>query len=125
MVDLKHNIRLNYIPTLLVWSIFFSFYYQSTGRGNKPEPEDSIKLEFKTKEGTWNRVWGKEGYALTSDSVFSRKVIAIKDSAYFHKNFEFRFTNYATLSGSLDHWHIDYVRIDLDNDTINKDITWV
>jgi hypothetical protein len=106
-------------------SIFFSFYYQSTGRGNKPEPEDSIKLEFKTKEGTWNRVWGKEGYALTSDSVFSRKVIAIKDSAYFHKNFEFRFTNYATLSGSLDHWHIDYVRIDLDNDTINKDITWV
>jgi hypothetical protein len=106
-------------------SIYFSFYYQSTGRGNKPESEDSLKLEFKTKDGKWNRVWGKSGYALSADSLFSRKVIPIKDSAYFHEQFEFRFTNYATLSGSLDHWHIDYVRIDLDNDTINKDITWV
>lgn len=106
-------------------SIYFSFYYQSTGNGNKPEPEDSLKLEFKYKDGTWKRVWGMAGYALTADSLFSRKVIALKDTNYYHKQFEFRFTNYATLSGNLDHWHIDYVRLDLDADTINKDITWV
>ncbi len=106
-------------------SIYFSFYYQSTGRGNKPEPEDSLSLEFKAKDGTWKRVWGIPGYALTTDSVFSRKVIPLIDTIYYHKSFEFRFTNYATLSGNLDHWHIDYVRLDLDADTIIKDITWV
>lgn len=106
-------------------SIYFSFYYQSTGLGNKPETEDSLKLEFKYKDGTWKRVWGMAGYALTADSLFSRKVIALKDTNYYHSQFEFRFTNYATLSGNLDHWHIDYVRLDLDADTINKDITWV
>lgn len=106
-------------------SLYFSFYYQSTGLGNKPEPEDSLRLEFKTKQGTWKRIWGKAGYALTSDSVFSRVVFAIKDTNYFHNAFEFRFTNYATLSGNLDHWHIDYVRIDLAADTSINDITWV
>jgi hypothetical protein len=106
-------------------SIYFSFYYQSTGRGNKPEPEDSLRLEFKARDGSWKRVWGKEGYALTSDSLFSRKVIALKDTIYYHKSFEFRFTNYASLNGNLDHWHLDYVRLDLDADTIIKDITWV
>lgn len=106
-------------------SIYFSFFYQSTGLGNKPEPEDSLRLEFKAKDGSWKRVWGKAGYALTSDSLFSRAMIALKDTNYYHKNFEFRFTNYATLSGNLDHWHIDYVRLDLDADTIIKDITWV
>lgn len=106
-------------------SLFFSFFYQSTGLGNKPEPEDSLKLEFKAKDGSWKRVWGMAGYALTTDNLFSRKVFPLKDSIYFHKNFEFRFTNYATLSGNLDHWHIDYVRIDLEADTIIKDITWV
>ncbi len=106
-------------------SIYFSFYYQSTGRGNKPEPEDSIRLEFKAKDGTWKRVWGMPGYALSSDSIFSRKVISLSDTIFYHKSFEFRFTNYATLSGNLDHWHLDYVRLDLDADTINKDITWI
>jgi hypothetical protein len=106
-------------------SLYFSFYYQSTGRGNNPEPEDSLKLEFKAKDGTWKRVWGKSGYALTTDSLFSRKVIALQDTSFYHKDFEFRFTNYATLSGNLDHWHIDYVRLDLNADTIIKDITWV
>jgi hypothetical protein len=106
-------------------SIYFSFYYQSTGRGNKPEPEDSLRLEFKAEDGTWKRVWGKQGYALTTDSLFSRKVIALQDTIFYHKDFEFRFTNYATLGGNLDHWHIDYVRLDLYADTIIKDITWV
>lgn len=106
-------------------SIYFSFFYQSTGRGNSPEPEDSLTLEFKALDGSWKRVWGKSGYTLNNDSVFSRKVFPLNDSIFFHKNFEFRFTNYATLSGSLDHWHIDYVRIDLASDTIIKDIAWV
>ena len=49
-----------------------------------------------------------------------KKVIALKDTNYYHSQFEFRFTNYATFIRNLDHWHIDYVRLDLDADTINK-----
>jgi len=41
MVDLKHNIRLNYIPTLLVWSIFFSFY---TIQAQPTKPLSFIKV---------------------------------------------------------------------------------
>ena len=106
-------------------SLYFSFFYQSTGLGNQPEPMDSITLSFKAKDGTWKRVWSKNGYTLGTDGLFSRKVIAIKDTSFYHKNFEFRFTNYATLSGNLDHWHIDYVRIDIDADTTIKDIAWM
>lgn len=106
-------------------SVYFSFFYQSTGLGNAPEPEDSLTLEFKTANGEWLRMWGTAGYNIGLDSAFKRKMIPIQDSIFFHKDFEFRFTNYATLSGNLDHWHIDYVRIDLHNDTIIKDITWI
>ena len=35
-----------------------------------------------------------------------------KYTAYFHDGFRFRFRNKATPSGSLDHWHIDYVGLD-------------
>lgn len=106
-------------------SIYFSFFYQSTGLGNQPEPEDSLRLEFKARDGSWKRVWGKAGHAIPANNLFSRKTIAIKDTVFYHKSFEFRFTNYATLSGNLDHWHVDYVRLDLDADTVIKDITWV
>nr|MDQ3049119.1 T9SS type A sorting domain-containing protein [Bacteroidota bacterium] len=36
-------------------------------------------------------------------------MIAITDSLYLQKGFQFRFKNYATHSGNVDHWHIDYV----------------
>jgi len=39
--------------------------------------------------------------------------VIIIDSAIFLTNdFQFRFVNYATISGNFDHWHIDYIKID-------------
>ena len=35
----------------------------------------------------------------------------MKELRYLHPGFQFRFVNKATLSGSFDHWHLDYVRL--------------
>lgn len=91
-------------------SVYLSFFYEPQGYGNYPEEEDSLVLEFFSPvDREWHHVWAIEG----SDSVvFQQVMIPISDSAYLHNGFQFRFKNYATLSGALDHWHIDYIRLD-------------
>jgi hypothetical protein len=52
-------------------------------------------------------------------------MIPIKSSEFFHDLFQFRFRNFASVTGNNDHWHIDYVRIDANrniNDTVMNDI---
>ncbi len=93
-------------------SIYLSFYYQPQGRGNSPAAKDSLILEFKSPSGTtWDHIWSKTGSAIVYKDTLSWKLImvSITNPAYLQKGFQFRFRNYATLSGNLDHWHIDYV----------------
>ena len=89
----------------------FSFFYQPQGRGNSPESTDSLVLEFKAPGDAWQHVWSHEGTILPTDSSFTRVTIPLKNTPYMYNGFQFRFRNYATLSGNLDHWHIDYVII--------------
>lgn len=52
-------------------------------------------------------------------------MIPLKDSAFFHDDFQFRFRNYATLVGNYDQWHIDYVKLNSGrsfNDTLITDV---
>lgn len=92
-------------------SIYLSFYYQAKGRGNEPETEDSLVLQFWSPvDMTWTSVWNTAGQPL--DSNFKQVMVPIKDNKYFANGFQFRFKNYASLSGSFDHWHIDYVYIE-------------
>ncbi len=55
-------------------------------------------------------------WKITPDSAdsnsFVQVFIPITDVKYFRANFQFRFKNYATLSGNNDHWNLDYVRLD-------------
>lgn len=90
-------------------SVYFSFYYQAQGRGNAPETQDSLILQFKEQNDTvWTRVWARAGYQLGTDSLFNYVQIYVP-SQYYYGNFQFRFLNRATLSGNVDHWHIDLV----------------
>lgn len=121
-------IRLNYPASD---SIYFSFYYQPQGLGNAPEQADSLVLEFKG-AGTlasWDRIWAKKGKTLAiNDSSWTLVMIPITDTTYLKDGFQFRFKNYATLSGSLDHWNIDYVylnKVRNQNDTVFEDISFV
>ena len=109
-------------------SVYFSFYYQAQGRGNAPEVQDSLVLEFKDSLGNWLHIWAKPGYSIAADSSFFRVMIPVSDPQWFYNGFQFRFKNYATLSGNLDHWHLDYVKLNdfrSITDTIFDDIAFV
>lgn len=111
-------------------SVFFSFLYQPQGRGNFPDRDDSLILEFRDViSGAWDHVWGVPGLSTDlTDSSWTRVMLHITNPHYLEKGFQFRFANYATLSGNGDHWHIDYVYLNknrVSTDTIIKDMTFV
>lgn len=90
-------------------SVYFSFLYQAQGLCDAPETGDSLVLEFYAHDLLqWNRVWSTNGIPL---SDFKVAHIKIANPDYFKKGFQFRFKNYGGLSGSLDHFHIDYVNL--------------
>ncbi len=92
--------------TIVSDSVFLSFYYQAKGNGNQPEVNDSLRLEFFRKsDSTWVRQWATSGIALAN---FKLVMIPV-DTAYHNDAFQFRFKNFATLSGNVDHWNLDYV----------------
>ena len=115
----------------IIDSLYLSFYYQPQGLGNDPQENDSLVLEFLSPDSgsQWSNVWAKEGSVLSeNDSSWNLVMIPIINTSYLKKGFQFRFRNYATISGNLDHWHIDNIylnRIRTINDTIFTDISWV
>ncbi|MCG3164333.1 MAG: hypothetical protein POELPBGB_00087 [Bacteroidia bacterium] len=109
-------------------SLYLSFYYQPQGRGNAPEQSDSLILEFRTSVTNWTLIWSAEGDELPADSMFKQVMIAVDTSLWFTNDFQFRFRNHATLSGNVDHWHIDYVRLSNARhyqDTVYEDVAYV
>lgn len=107
-------------------SIYLSFLYQPQGLCDEPESSDSLILEFYAKDlDQWNEVWSVNGGPVTDFQVGH---IAIKNADYFTDAFQFRFKNWGGLSGSLDHFHLDYVTLrDLSGyqDTLFKDFAFV
>jgi hypothetical protein len=89
-------------------SIYLSFLYQTEGFGDIPESsDDSLYLEFYSPvTQLWKRVWRAEG-GPTSD--FKVAHISLTNPDYFQKGFQFRFANFGSLAGALDHFHIDFV----------------
>ena len=107
-------------------SVYLSFLYQPKGLCDQPEPSDSLVLEFYAKDlDQWNRIWSAQGEVYDG---FKQGHIAIKNSDYFKKGFQFRFKNYGGLSGSLDHFHLDYVNLRKfsgQQDTVIRDFAFV
>ncbi len=126
-INLKKNNNVNYTTAD---SIYLSFFYQSTGRGDDPETDDSLCVDFlNTITKKWTTVWRKAGFTPPiNDSTFYQVFLPIKDLVYFDSTFQFRFRNKATLSGSVDNWHIDYVYINKNRtikDTLVPDVSFV
>jgi hypothetical protein len=107
-------------------SVYFSFLYQKQGFGDIPEQGDSLVLEFYAIDlDQWFRVWSVNGGPV---SAFEVGHLLISDAKYFKKGFQFRFKNYGSLAGSLDHFHIDYVHLRTLSgyqDTLFKDFAFV
>lgn len=106
-------------------TLFLSFFYQPMGKGDWPNEEDSLLLEFKTLNDNWLTVWAVPGFSQRPEATFTQVLIQLNDPFYFVSDFQFRFRNLGT-SGNNDHWHIDYVVLDVNrdiNDTIRGDIS--
>ncbi|RFC53485.1 T9SS type A sorting domain-containing protein [Brumimicrobium aurantiacum] len=90
-------------------SVYFSFLYQTEGFGDAPESDDSLYLEFYSPvTELWQRVWRAEGAPNTDFKVGH---VALTNPDYFQNGFQFRFMNYGSMAGALDHFHIDYVNL--------------
>ncbi len=120
-------------------SIYFSFWYQPQGLGEKPDAEDSLVLQFYAAEqGVWNDVWSTEGMSLLQFQTlygddWKCVMIPVTDTMYLNNGFRFRFYNYASYAdlsfpswaSNADFWNIDYIYIDADrnmNDSLPEDL---
>ncbi len=127
----SHPVNMNYPASD---SIYLSFFYQPQGNGLEPRPYDSLCLDFFDVEDTlWINVWRIPGDTL---HPFKQVLIGIKDDRFLKEGFRFRFRNRASLPqnddykdkrGNVDHWNIDYVRLDRNrniSDTIIRDVAF-
>ena len=93
-------------------SIYISFYYEKKGYGDAPDAADSLVLEFNHPALGWTRQWFiKGGVTAGQDTFFTRVDILITDPVFLFDGFQFRFRSFGNVSGNLDHWHLDYVRL--------------
>ena len=89
-------------------SVYLSFAYQPAGWGEAPEPSDSLVLEFLKANGQWARVWFALGSGL---QPFRHVLVAVLDSACFFDGFRARWVNVGSMTGLVDCWNLDYVRL--------------
>lgn len=109
-------------------SLYLSFYFQPQGLSgdDQVQPIDSLLLEFYAPlEDRWYLVWWSEYFPL---APFQEVMLPITDERFLHDGFRMRFVNKGTLSGALDHWHLDYLRLGAQrtfDDTVLVDVAFV
>jgi hypothetical protein len=99
--------------------VFLSFFYQAGGKGDEPEENDTLVVEFFNAIDTlWQPVWALAG---DTNKPFQQVIIPVDDTIKSNA-FQFRFRNYTSMSASdvfggsgalsnVDQWHIDYVQL--------------
>lgn len=133
--DLLTSLPINLSGLTLDDSLFISFYYQPQGRGDAPEAGDSLVLEYYSPQTQdWYWAWSAKGSALKN---FKPVILPVSnDTLFYHKGFQFRFKNYASLTGifeaswasNADQWHIDYVYLNKGRtaaDTVLTDLAFI
>jgi len=115
-------------------SVYLSFFYEPKGFGDFPNLQDSLIVEALNQyTGNWDQLWATPGFSTFAelpDNRFRQVLINLPvtvapNTNYFFNQFQFRFRNKANLTGNVDHWHIDYVRLDRNrnaSDTTINDI---
>ncbi|MGK0365730.1 MAG: hypothetical protein ACI85O_002798 [Saprospiraceae bacterium] len=110
--------------------IYFKCYVAARGYGLYPNFPDSLVLEFRNTDREWERAGSWNGFTSNPGAVdpfpwefFS---VRIEDEEFFHDAFQFRFQSYHSPGGLDDLWHVDYVKIEAnENDTpINEDVAF-
>ena len=108
-------------------NLYLSFYIQPQGLGEVPAESDSLVLEFKNSSNEWILIDTFKSESMPVDTLlpdpangqldtiffptFTFYSYHINQAQYFFRGFQFRFRNFSTRSGNIDHWHLDYVRL--------------
>jgi hypothetical protein len=92
-------------------AIAITFFYEYQGNGEPPDAGDLLSLSFKNSTGSWEVIWSIENDGTLLKDKFIPVTIPITADKYFHDDFQFRFQNFARLSGPYDTWHVDYIYI--------------
>jgi Secretion system C-terminal sorting domain len=106
---ISQPIRMDLVPVAERDSVYISFFFQFQGRGELPDPGDQLSLAIKAQDGTWETIYVVDSDPSLPPDVFQEVIVQISEDRFFHDNFQFRFFNYARLSGPYDHWIVDYV----------------
>lgn len=114
-------IDLDVVDAMYRNSIYLSFTYQAGGNSEMPDPDDYLKLEFKSKDHGWIEMARYRVTPSTEHDKFYDVVVQIVptdplDQAvpyFFHPDFQFKFKSFGRLSGQYDSWHLDYVYLNM------------
>ncbi len=104
----SNPIQLGTLSPSEVNSVYLSFFWEFEGAQEQPDAEDSLRLLFLNQNNEWVRIDAFKLADVTSDSTFQEVIYQLKPE-FLHNNFQFKFEDYARLSGPYDAWHIDYV----------------
>lgn len=86
-----------------------SFHYQAKGNGFFPKPGDTLYVFMLQKNGQWKQVWERGG---DTSETFRLAYLQLRDTLFFHSQFQLRFLNKATIGISNSNWVIDYILLD-------------
>jgi hypothetical protein len=112
---------LNLVGASDVW---VTFVYQAQGFGNAPDEFDSLLVEFwSVAEERWLRTPSFAGLSSeTGVNNWDTAHIKVPEPLYSN-GFKIRLKSYASLSGALDHWHIDYFSLKADEGPLVEDFS--
>jgi hypothetical protein len=101
-------IQLDLVPSDQLESVYLSFFFQVAGKGEAPDKDDTFSLWFRGVNGTWEKVFEVSNSSALDPGVFEYRNVKV-DPKFFHGEFQFKFQNFARLSGPYDVWNLDYV----------------
>lgn len=99
--------------------VFLSFFWQQKGKGEFPDPEDSLRLQFKNRQGQWINQWVQRGGDSLAVNEFKQAILQVRDPSFFHEGFQFRFQSFNRQSAAFDTWNIDYVYLNKNRSASN------
>ncbi|MEM6642315.1 MAG: T9SS type A sorting domain-containing protein [Bacteroidota bacterium] len=97
--------------------IYLSFFWQGGGNVERPDKQDSIRLQFfnKTASGSeddkWESVWSKVGIDDFRSDVFYQDSIRLS-GRFISDSTQFRFQSFGDKDGPFDAWHLDWIYLD-------------
>lgn len=113
-------IDLSVIPANLRSTVYLSFFWQIKGRGEIPNEEDSLRLQYFSRDGQWVTRWLLLGGEANLYEDFRQVFVPVLQPEFYHPGFRFRFQSFNKQTGPFDHWHIDYVYLNQNRSTSNN-----